>query len=107
MSRDNFACTKCGDAETTLHVHHEKYKGDPWDCPNDKLKTICENCHASEHGIIELSTGDLLVNNLLLMKEKVCEPLKNENIPWPKQQEILRTAMLIDRRMMQARRIYG
>lgn len=110
MMRDDFTCTKCGDTETTLNVHHEKYIGEPWETPDKYLKTLCENCHATLHGKQvekELSMGDALVSSLLKMKVKICEPLKNENLPFEKQQEILMSAMLLDRKMMKARRIYG
>lgn len=43
--RDNFACTKCGDTQTTLAVHHLYYKGEPWEAPDDALKTVCQDCH--------------------------------------------------------------
>lgn len=49
MSRDKFACTLCGDTTITLHVHHHMYVGDPWECPNQFLTTICEECHAIHH----------------------------------------------------------
>jgi hypothetical protein len=44
-NRDNFACTKCGDTKTTLAVHHLYYVGNPWDAPDNALKTVCEDCH--------------------------------------------------------------
>jgi hypothetical protein len=44
--RDNFTCTKCGDRSKRQHVHHKKYEGDPWNCPNELLTTLCEDCHA-------------------------------------------------------------
>ena len=47
LNRDEFACQKCGDTETTLHVHHKKYNsGEPWDIGNDHLTTLCEFCHS-------------------------------------------------------------
>lgn len=47
MQRDEFACTECFDAESTLNVHHHYYeKGkNPWDYPDDALTTLCETCH--------------------------------------------------------------
>lgn len=45
LSRDKFTCRLCYDTRTTLHVHHEAYKGNPWDISNDKLKTLCSHCH--------------------------------------------------------------
>ena len=45
LERDGFHCVDCGDGTQTLHVHHTKYKADPWDAPNDTLVTLCESCH--------------------------------------------------------------
>jgi hypothetical protein len=45
LERDQFKCTLCSDEKTTLHVHHEEYKKDPWDADIDKLKTLCSDCH--------------------------------------------------------------
>lgn len=45
LGRDNFTCTLCGDKETTLHVHHEEYNGEPWEADTNKLKSICKHCH--------------------------------------------------------------
>lgn len=50
LSRDKWACTLCGDTETTLHVHHKKYTGNAWDADNGLLITYCEPCH----GLIEV-----------------------------------------------------
>jgi phage terminase large subunit GpA-like protein len=46
LERDEWKCKLCGDHTTTLHVHHEKYKGEPWDADNELLKTLCEHCHS-------------------------------------------------------------
>jgi 5-methylcytosine-specific restriction endonuclease McrA len=48
FQRDNWKCTECGNDKLTLHVHHKEYEGEPWDAPDDKLKTICETCHAKK-----------------------------------------------------------
>lgn len=46
MQRDDFKCKMCYDTETTLHIHHLEYSdGDPWDIENEKLITLCEDCH--------------------------------------------------------------
>lgn len=45
LDRDKFTCTLCGDTETTLHVHHNKYEGEPWEAEDAELKTHCEHCH--------------------------------------------------------------
>lgn len=47
FERDNWACVLCGDKGRTLNVHHLEYMGDPWNAPLDKLKTLCQHCHAA------------------------------------------------------------
>jgi hypothetical protein len=46
MDRDGWKCVACGNSDTTLHVHHLYYDGQPWEVPDDALQTICESCHA-------------------------------------------------------------
>lgn len=48
LNRDNFMCTQCCDSRKTLHVHHLKYNGNPWDVEIKYLKTLCEDCHKEE-----------------------------------------------------------
>lgn len=45
MDRDGWKCVACGDAESTLHVHHKRYCGDIWDSPMEDLQTLCNGCH--------------------------------------------------------------
>jgi len=45
MERDNWTCKYCGTTEHTLHVHHFSYSGEPWEAPDEKLTTLCEDCH--------------------------------------------------------------
>ncbi len=45
LERDNFCCKLCGDKETTLHIHHIKYDGDPWESSDDTLISYCKHCH--------------------------------------------------------------
>lgn len=54
LQRDNWACTFCGDKETSLHIHHTKYTGEPWEAPSEDLKTLCAHCHE----ILEIDTFD-------------------------------------------------
>jgi len=51
FQRDNWKCTECGNDQSTLHIHHEKYSGKPWEIPNKKLKTLCEGCHLKKSNI--------------------------------------------------------
>jgi hypothetical protein len=48
LSRDKFKCRYCDDDGTELHVHHEKYTGEPWEAPMKDLITICKHCHSIE-----------------------------------------------------------
>ncbi len=45
LNRDKFTCRLCNDTKTTLHVHHLKYKGNPWDVNENDLVALCEYCH--------------------------------------------------------------
>jgi hypothetical protein len=45
LNRDEFTCQWCSDTEKTLHVHHLKYSGDPWEIEDEFLLTLCETCH--------------------------------------------------------------
>lgn len=60
MSSRGFACEKCGDAESELHVHHTYYrKGKkPWEYPWDCFKCLCEKCHRHEHGLGKPGRGE-------------------------------------------------
>lgn len=46
LQRDHWTCKLCGDAESTLHIHHIKYNNNPWDADLDDLITYCKHCHA-------------------------------------------------------------
>jgi len=50
FKRDGWVCKYCGDINSTLHVHHLRYRSniDPWEYSNDDLKTLCEYCHGVE-----------------------------------------------------------
>jgi hypothetical protein len=51
MQRDAWTCTKCGDQNSPLQVHHKYYNFDldPWDYPMYAMTTYCELCHAKHH----------------------------------------------------------
>lgn len=51
LQRDNFTCQHCKDTETELHVHHNQYKGNPWDVPNETLNVLCKFCHTVEEEV--------------------------------------------------------
>ena len=54
LERDEFACARCGDDQSTLHVHHTFYwdkeeELPPWAYDDCTLITLCESCHKDEH----------------------------------------------------------
>jgi hypothetical protein len=51
MAFDQFSCRGCGDATSTLNVHHVVYLPgrDPWEYENCYLMTLCEACHTEQH----------------------------------------------------------
>ena len=51
FQRDGWACRLCGESEITLHVHHDSYKGNPWDINSKELKTVCKFCHEIIHDV--------------------------------------------------------
>lgn len=55
LERDGHKCTWCG-REDHLEVHHLCYYkypngkfADPWDYPDEKLITLCRDCHEKYH----------------------------------------------------------
>lgn len=48
FQRDGFLCQKCRVPGLTLHVHHIKYFGEPWEAEDSKLITLCKKCHDDE-----------------------------------------------------------
>ena len=60
FQRDDFKCQGCGDRESTLNVHHQKYVGNPWECPDEFLITLCEDCHNHETYLKSIDLFELL-----------------------------------------------
>ena len=48
LERDEFTCQRCMDSESTLHVHHHRYRGEPWEVDDSWLVTLCADCHEIE-----------------------------------------------------------
>ena len=109
FQRDEYTCQICGDTESTLAVHHYKYSGEPWEIDNKYLKTLCEDCHESEHLCIkqfkeilndELSEYTSDINRSIaylihLIKET------NRNVPVEVVIEILSDVILTDEYFIQ------
>lgn len=53
LSDAGFQCSNCGEAESTLHVHHKRYVKDRkiWEYRHNELEVLCEPCHARAHAI--------------------------------------------------------
>jgi hypothetical protein len=47
----DWRCSRCGDCETPLEVHHTNYRAgaEPWEYPLTELRVLCERCHEFEH----------------------------------------------------------
>lgn len=69
FTRDNFCCVHCSDSTATLHVHHTEYYQEPWDAPNELLKTVCHVCHLILHFIKKTFPPDNL-SVIFLLKER-------------------------------------
>ena len=76
MQRDLFVCSSCGNAEATLHVHHDYYvKGrEPWDYPSFALKTLCADCHDEQHSDPSVLMG-WEVPLAVILTDPVCSDL--------------------------------
>lgn len=66
LERDGFKCAYCGDNGCTLHVHHKRYRGEPWEALDDDLETVCEVCHDGLHASRKCGKriGDALVGHM-------------------------------------------
>lgn len=60
LDKANWICKFCKDGKTSLHVHHKKYTGNPWDASDDDLVAVCADCHLIIE-YIKKQTGDKLV----------------------------------------------
>jgi hypothetical protein len=62
FERDEFACQRCGDDKSTLHVHHLRYipGKEPWEYPIGVCLTLCEECHTFEYENMSNSISGLI-----------------------------------------------
>ena len=60
LNRDEFKCKICGNEKATLHAHHINYTYDikPWDYSENRIITLCENCHKIIHSRLLIETFD-------------------------------------------------
>lgn len=64
LNRDSFTCQMCGDTETELHVHHNKYIGEPYNTPDEFLQTFCKHCHEIETYLNKINENLIFVHKL-------------------------------------------
>ena len=69
LERDEWACVKCSDMKSTLHIHHSKYNGNPWESDNKDLFTLCEECHEA----VERFKNDCDFDKMKMMKLKTSD----------------------------------
>jgi hypothetical protein len=50
LNQRGWKCERCKDDKTTLHVHHLRYRGEPWEAMDHDLQVLCEVCHDVAHG---------------------------------------------------------
>ncbi len=64
--RDDYKCLQCGRGprDAILQVHHEIYVigKEPWEYALSDCLTLCQGCHAKEHGLIEPDRGWTLLS---------------------------------------------
>ena len=100
MNRDNWTCQSCFSTDITLHVHHLRYSGKPWEAPDICLITLCEKCHEFEEGLKDHDLYDLIADagltreNLKILLQHVAFKVKKTsqeyNAPfWAFHQEVL------------------
>ncbi len=76
---DQYKCTRCGDGERQLHVHHSKYTGKPWEAPNEDLSTICTDCHWLEHNQDKFTPNEIRLIDFILVRNRVGGTERNAN----------------------------
>lgn len=105
MERDGFECSACGRSDNTLHIHHWKYKANPWDAESDDLSTLCESCHA-EVEMLKWNVGHALrTNHGRRALSKLCEIVNEaDSMGLTLESEILESGTEITVRVVQQRK---
>lgn len=81
FNRDKFRCVKCNDDKSTLHIHHLRYYGEPWDVKNEYLQTLCDKCHDKHHNIESNAPAISAAKNPIVVYFDDVEA--NTNVPFP------------------------
>ncbi len=103
LERDKWACQRCSDDESELHVHHRTYYPDtePWDYADVELVTLCKSCHEYESEVMSKAQKALRyclsVQCGFLADDIVCLIRAFEHIAWeaflPSSPEVFATAL--------------
>lgn len=87
LERDNWICTSCLAKDKNLQVHHVVYykKKEPWQYPDYLYQTLCEECHAIRHELIDTLVAALRISimsasteSLRLMSQKAMADAMDE-----------------------------
>lgn len=70
LARDDWTCQECGAKDETVHVHHGYYERgrDPWEYPDESLRTLCKSCHKRFHDtklVLDKLLSNLTCDSLL------------------------------------------
>ena len=57
FERDGWACTLCGCDSETLHAHHNRYNGQPWEAAPSDVVTLCATCHERVEEVVSFAKG--------------------------------------------------
>ena len=76
--RDNYMCKICGAQDRQVQVHHTYYSQNLhyWEYPNEQLITLCQDCHLSEHELVDrfkmikTSMNPMIVESINTMRKK-------------------------------------
>lgn len=60
FERDDFTCRHCQAKDQTLHIHHFKYDGRPWEVEDEYLITLCWECHELESRVYKSELDDVI-----------------------------------------------
>ena len=82
FDRDGWSCLLCKSTSQTLHVHHLKYEGDPWEVNDKFLMTLCSECHDFMHKVEYTEDSvqkELVMAGALFMWSEIARCLVDEN----------------------------
>lgn len=54
FERAGWKCEFCGREDSTLHVHHLNYTGEPWEAPFEDLEALCAEHHRCRKTVMSI-----------------------------------------------------